>query len=63
MANKQLSGSIASDGSSYGALTDGAGNLVVISTVATGSTKQLTGAKAPDGSTYFTLTNGSGILV
>jgi hypothetical protein len=64
MTNKQAPNSLYSpDGSKYGAITDGAGNLVIASSSSLGTTKQLYGSQAPDSSIYFTLTNGSGTLV
>lgn len=55
--------STAPDGSFYGSLTDGSGNLVVTTTSA-GSAKQIKNSVlAPDGSKYMTLTDGNGNLV
>lgn len=56
MATKQLTGSIAPDGSSYICLTDGNG------TIKAGGTK-LFGNTAKDRADYCTLTNGNGTLV
>lgn len=50
------------DNSLYGTLTDGGGNLTVISKI-TGSAKQATGNTAPDGSKYLVLTDGNGTMV
>lgn len=65
MSTKQLKQSFTSpDGSTYGTLTDGAGNLVVVTTTITGSAKQSKQSKyAPDGSMFLTLTDGNGNLV
>lgn len=65
MALKQAPNSVqAPDGSYYGALTDGAGNLVVTTTTSLGTAKQATNClQAPDGSWYLTLTDGAGNLV
>lgn len=65
MALKQIKNSGGSpDGSFYGILTDGAGNLVTTSTSATGNAQQnLRCTYAPDGSMYMTLTDGAGNLV
>jgi hypothetical protein len=63
MASKQLNGNIAPDGSWYGTLTDGAGNLVVTSTSSLGKTKVTNTLQTPDGSIYLTLTDGNGNLV
>lgn len=65
VATKQLKQSSQSpDGSYYGCLTDGAGNLVVTTTTTTGSTQQAPHCLyAPDGSYYMTLTDGNGNLV
>lgn len=61
MIVKQLSGIYAPDGSNYICLTDGANNLVSMST-GTGSGTRLKGNYAPDGSRYVTLTDGNGNL-
>lgn len=63
MTNKPDNTLYARDGSKYGCVTDGNGNLVTVSSSTTGTAKQLKGSAAPDGSIYFTLANGSGALV
>lgn len=62
MTAKQTLNSLYSpDGSWYGTVTDGAGNLVT-TTTSSGSTKQQKGNRAPDGSIYLTLTDGNNNL-
>jgi hypothetical protein len=65
MALKQNKNSLQSpDGSYYGCLTDGAGNLVVTTTAGGAGVKQAPQSLyAPDGSYYMTLTDGNGNLV
>jgi hypothetical protein len=65
MAVKQIKNSYSSpDGSIYGTLSDGVGNLVVTTTSSTGHAQQnLRNRYAPDGSMYMTLTDGAGNLV
>jgi hypothetical protein len=65
VALKQIKNSYSSpDGSIYGTLTDGVGNLVVTTTSGTGHAQQnLRSRYAPDGSVYMTLTDGVGNLV
>ena len=64
MVAKQSPGSLyAKDGSKYGCITDGDGQLVVTSTSASGTKQNLTGSQAPDGSINMTLTDGAGSLV
>jgi hypothetical protein len=61
---KYPNNSVAPDGSPYGVLTDGAGNLVVTTTSSTGNPKKYNNSIfAPDGSQYLTLTDGNGNLV
>lgn len=63
MATKQNINSLQSpDGSWYGVLTDGSGNLAPTTTSSTGNIKQQNGLHAPDGSLYLTLTDGAGNL-
>jgi hypothetical protein len=65
VALKQIKNSNGSpDGSFYGTLTDGVGNLVTTTTSSTGQAQQnLRCSYAPDGSMYMTLTDGAGNLV
>jgi hypothetical protein len=65
MVLKQIANAMSSpDGSLYGTLTDGAGNLSVTTTSSTGNPQQnLRSRTAPDGSMYLTLTDGNGNLV
>ena len=64
MTTKKYSNCLtAPDGSYYGTLTDGSGNLVV-TTTSVGSPKQIKNSGlAPDGSKYMTLSDGNGNLV
>ena len=56
--------SVAPDGSKYGTLSDGSGNLVVTTTSSLGTPKTYKNTSiAPDGSKYMTLTDGNGNLV
>lgn len=53
-----------SDGSFYGSLTDGIGNLAITATTSLGTTKTYKNTSiASDGSKYMTLTDGNGNLV
>lgn len=64
VGTKQLKGIKSPDGSFYGTLTDGVGNLVVTTTTSRSLPQQvLRCSLAPDGSQYMTLTDGVGNLV
>lgn len=59
----KLNGSLSPDQSKYITLTDGAGNLVTVTSVASGAPQPSTGNITPDGSRYATFTDGVGNLV
>lgn len=61
MTTKQLTGTRSEDGSQYVCVTDGAGNLLTMTTTAGSGTKGV-GIQVPDGSKYITVTDGNGNL-
>lgn len=63
MVAKQNSGFVAPDGSRYVTFTDGVGNLVNVTTSATGTPKPSKVFQSADGSLYVTVTDGAGNLV
>lgn len=56
-------GTYSPDGSKYGVMTDGSGNVLTEASTVVSTAKPSKGSQAPDGSIYFTLTNGSGTLI
>lgn len=62
MTAKQLKGKFTPDQGEYICSTDGNGNLVPVTTVASGNVKLIKGAYSPDGSYYATLVDGNGNL-